>query len=197
MHALIEKLKQEVIEASKNTSFIHHDWFVEYHLSIVENISLELCELYPDADKDIVLALVWIHDYGKIFDKEKEHDVLMFEKGREKLLEIGFKESFVSRVIDLLTIFEKKMELDLSTAPIEVQIVSSADAASHLIGPFFHIYWKENSEMSIEDLMVSNKAKIQKDLERKMVLPEVKKAFEQRYKLVMEQAGDFPHSFLK
>ena len=192
----IQKFKDHVIEAAGNPAFIHHDWFVEYHLNILEKIAVELCDRYPEADKNIVLTLVWIHDYAKILDKENEHAEYMFEKGREKLLEIGFETAFVDKVISYLSIFEKKMDVDLHTAPIEVQIVSSADGASHLIGPFWSIYFKENNGKAVEELMNSNKNKLKKDWERKIVLPEVKEAFLERNKFVNEQSGNFPGKYL-
>lgn len=193
---LLEQFKKHVIEASKNPSFIHHEWFVELHLNFVEKISLELCDIYKDADREIVMVLVWVHDYAKILDKENEHSEEMFEKGRAKLLEFGLSEIFVNKVIEYLTIFEKKMEMDLHEAPIEVKIVSSADAASHLIGPFWSIYFKENNRKTISELMESNRSKLKKDWERKIVLPEIKSAFEGRYKFVLEQSGKFPDTFL-
>ncbi len=196
MEPLIQKLKDHVVEASQNPSFIHHDWFVEYHLNIVEKIALELCDIYPEADKDIVLALVWIHDYAKILDKEHEHDESMFEEGRRKMSELGFEDSFVNKVIDYLAIFEKKLEIDLHNAPVEVKIVSSADGASHLVGPFWSLYFKENSGKSVETLMEDNSNKLKKDWERKIVLPEIKQAFLERYKFVSEQAGNFPEKYL-
>ncbi len=58
------------------------------------------------------------------------------------------------------------------------------------------IYWKEYSSKSISELIQAQKKKLNKDWERKIVLPEVKKAFEQRRKFISEQAGDFPKSFL-
>ncbi len=193
---LLGQFKNHVIDATKNPTFIHHDWFVDLHLNFVERISFELCDIYKDADRDVVMALVWIHDYAKILDKDNEHDEKMFEEGRTKLLEIGLNEGFVDKVITYLAIFEKKMEIDLNEAPIEVKIVSSADAASHLIGPFWSIYFKENNKKSIPELMESNRNKLKKDWERKIVLPEVKVAFKERHKFAWGQSGNFPDKFL-
>jgi hypothetical protein len=193
---LLEQFKAHVTEASSNPTFIHHDWFVELHLNFVEKISFELCDIYKEADRDIVMALVWVHDYGKILNKEKEHDEEMFQKGRDKLLEIGLAADFVNKVIDYLSILEKKMEIDLHEAPIEVRIVSSADAASHLVGPFWSIYFKENGNKTIAELMESNRKKLKKDWERKVVLPEIKTAFKARHDFVWEQSGNFPDRFL-
>ena len=195
MESLIQQFRSHVIEASQNPTFLHHEWFVKYHLEIFERIALELCDRYPEADRSIVHLLVWLHDYAKILDQAHEHDVRMLEKGREKLLLIGFPEEFVTKIIEYLTLFEKKMEIDLGRAPIEVQIASSADAASHLVGPFWSIYYKENNDKSVEELMESNRKKLIKDWERKMVLPEVREAFEARFNFVNEQAGRFPEKF--
>lgn len=194
---LLERFKKHVIEESKNPNFIHSEWFIDFHLKFVEKISFELCDIYTDADRDIVMALVWIHDYAKILNKEMEHDEKMFEIGRAKLIEIGLEKSIVDKLIDYLVIFEKKMEIDLREAPIEIQIVSSADAASHLIGPFWSIYFKENNKKTILELLEENRNKLKKDWDRKVVLPEIKKAFKERHELVWEQSGNFPDKFLK
>lgn len=196
MEKLIQEFKNQIIESCKNPDFLHHEWYVKYHLDLVERISLELCEIYKDADKNIVLTLVWSHDYAKILNREKEHDVSMFEKTKEKLLELGFEIDFINTILEYLDIFEKKMEIDLNQAPIEVKIVSSADAAAHLVGPFWNIYYKEFNNKSIEELMQDNRNKLKKDWERKIVLPEIKKAFEDRNRFVNEQAGNFPNKFL-
>jgi hypothetical protein len=86
--------------------------------------------------------------------------------------------------------------MDLSEAPIEVKIVSTADAVSHMYGPFYQMYCYENPEMSVEELMESNIRKLEKDWDRKMVLPEVKEMLQERYEFLRESFGDIDEPML-
>lgn len=195
MEENILKFKDIVIKNFSREDFKYHDWMVEYHLEIVERIAMELCDIYTDADRDVVRVLAWFHDYGKPFDEENEKAITLSE-GPKVMLECGFTQEFIDKVVKYWKLMEQKNEIDIRTAPIETQIISSADGASHLVGLFYPSYFNEDGE-NFTSTQSSLSAKIQKDWERKIVLPEAREAFEDRYIKAKELLGEFPDKFLK
>ena len=195
MQEKIEAFKAHVREVSAKPEFVHYRWFVKWHLEIVEKLALELLEHYPKADRDLVMVMVWLHDYGKILDYENEYTKTL-SAGPPKLLELGFPPDFTKKAISYIETLDKKLELDLHEAPIEVQIVSSADGCSHMVGPFLHLWWYEHPKKPIEELMADNQHKLLKDWNRKITLPEARTPFEPRFNFLMEQSGKLPEKFL-
>lgn len=190
---LINNLKQAVAEQAAKEDFIHHKWFVKYHLDIVEKIATELCEKYPDADVFKVIALAWLHDYEKIIDFDNEYNTHL-EATKDLMQRLGFEVSFIEQMVTDLNIYNAKK--NLSAASIEIQIVSSSDAASHSVGPFMCLYWYENPNFSIDELMASNIRKIAVDWEKKITLPEIKEAFSSYRDFNLQVAGNLPEKFL-
>ena len=117
--------------------------------------------------------------------------------GSSLLGEIGFPSEFSATLLESVAVLDSAWDIDLSKSRIEVQIVSSADGCSHLVGPFFYFWWWENSDKPFEDLMADNRQKIFKDWHRKIVLPEAKDRFEPRYRILVEQSGMIPESYLR
>lgn len=196
MKSLISQFKSHVTIACDNPNFVHREWFAQFHLEIVEKLALELCDLYPAANRDLVLVMVWLHDYGKILDFVNQYSVTL-TAGRAKLLEIGFAPEFVDQAIKYIEILDKKLEVDLHEAPLEVQIVSSADGCSHMVGPFYDMWWYENANKPWRELMADNTKKALKDWNRKIVLPEARAAFEAHHQFILERSGEIPLKFLK
>ncbi len=195
MQDQIEKFKTITLQNFSRKDFIYHEWLGDYHLKIVERIALELCGIYSGADKDLVQTLVWFHDFGKPLDTENEKSVTLIEAPKT-MKECGFSDDFIEKVIQYWKISEQKNEIDLRTAPIEVQIISSADGASHFVGMFYADYFRDDLKESIASIQERLREKIEKDWNRKIVLPEVKKDFEDRYKKALELVGEFPERFI-
>jgi len=198
----IDTFKAHVREASANPAFNHHVWFVKWHLEIVERIALELSEYYPEADRDLLEVMAWLHDYGKILDYDNpKQKQLTLSEGRKKLLELGFAPDFVERAIANIDLLDQHMTIDIAQTPIEAQIISSADGCSHLTGIFMPVFWNFETDATFKDrtyteLMAGNAKKARKDWERKILLPEARRAFGWRYRAILEQSGDLPEKFL-
>lgn len=187
-------LKSKIKDHCDNSEFIHHKWYFKYHLEIVDKISKELCEIYKDADKEIVDSMVWLHDIGKIVPNTNQEETII-EYVPKLLKELNYDLKHIKKVLEYILLLEKKMEYDLNEAPIEVKIISSADAASHYYGPFYPLWWYENSTKTIEELIQDNRKKDIKDWERKIVLPEVKELVAEKHKFILEMTGDIPERF--
>ncbi len=194
MQENIEKFKNIVIENFLRKDFTYHEWMVEYHLKIVERIAIELCDIYKEADRDLVQALVWFHDFGKPLDEKNERAMTLSE-GPKVMRECGFTEEFINKVVGYWELMEKKNEIDIRTTPIEVQIVSSSDGASHFTGVFYPSYFGDGDDFTTTQKHL--KQKIEKDWNRKIVLPEVQNAFQKYYDRAIEMLGDFPERFIK
>lgn len=190
----IQSLRDRVSQAAALPAFVHQDWYVRFHLKIVETIALELCDVYSEANRQKVHELVWLHDVEKIADVRKKDDTALTAT-RAVMAELGYPTDYIDELsADINTINAKQ---DIGSESIEVQIISSADGAAHLVGPFYGIYWHENPSMSIQDILSSNRVKLAKDWSKKITLPEVRKAFERRYAMQVElNTGEIPTSFL-
>jgi hypothetical protein len=202
MQEKIQAFRDHVTELSANPAFVHHKWFVEWHLVIVERITLELCEFYPQVDRDLMIVLAWLHDYGKILDFDHQYDRSLLDQGRDVLVELGFDKAFADKAADYIEWLDKKMEVDLHEAPIEVQIIASADGCSHFVGPFMYVLWHEATDTTLAgktlaELMESVRNKATKDWERKIVLPEAREVFKTYHQITMIQSGELPKRFLK
>lgn len=191
----INAFKQIVIENCKNENFEYREWFIPDHLMIVEKIAMELCDVYKEADRDVVLALVWFHDFGKPIDEKNEREVTKVQ-GVEAMRQVGLHEEFIENILKLWTRMEMKNEIDISEEDIEVQIVSTADGASHFVGKFHATYFMDDGQETLKNLEERIGSKIKQDWERKIVLPEVKKAFLNRYLRALEITGEYPNKFI-
>ena len=198
MNETQEKLnafKQIVIKNSDNPAFGFREWFIADHMLIVEKIAMELCDIYLNADREVVFALVWFHDFGKPIDEENERAVTK-TKGVETLIELGLSQEFTQKVLDCWTRMEMKNEIDISKEAIEVQIVSTADGASHFVGKFYPTYFEDLKKDGMKKVVEDLKSKMAKDWERKIVIPEAREAFRGRYEKALEIVGQYPERFI-
>jgi len=187
MNELLDSLREHVAAKAANPDFVHHEWFTKWHLEIVETLTRDMLSHYPEADEATLIALGWMHDYGKIIDFDNQYDHKYIEEGRRVMLALGFSESFATNIAESIKLFDKKDHLENES--IEIRIVSSADACSHLVGPWISLYWHENPHKSIEDIMTENARKLGEEWDLKVTIPEAKQAYQRLHDDAMRHAS--------
>lgn len=186
MEDSLQKIREVIAERASSINFVHHTWFVEWHLKVVEHISRQLLVHYPAADENIVIAMAWMHDYGKIINYATQHDTALIDEGRRLLIERGLDAPFAEQVAENIKILDSKTNIE--QANIETQIVSSADGCSHLVGPFISLFWQENPDLSLEQLMQENVRKLTVDWDKKVTLQEARTAYQTMHDIELAKA---------
>lgn len=186
MNELLDNLRAFITQKASNSEFAHHKWFIKWHLDLVETLSKDMMKYYPEADETTLIALSWMHDYGKIIDFANQYDIKYADQGKQVLKDLGFDEIFAEMIGESVKRFDKKENLENET--IEIRIVSSADACSHLVGPWVSLYWYENPDKPFEDIMRENIRKMGGEWELKVTIPEAIKAYQQLHDDVMFHA---------
>ena len=183
----IDDLINKVTENCTREDFEYREWFVSYHLRIVEEVALKLAAAYPEADKDLVRVLAWTHDYSKPLTRDKESEKSsLLPMVRTALSELSFDETYIANVCSRLEEIESKDTRPIEKASIEAQIISSADGAAHLIGPFFYSYFRNDPSESIIVTMQRVMQKANRDWEKKILLPEARELVRVRYEKLKE-----------
>jgi hypothetical protein len=181
----LEALKSNICALAGQPPFIHAVWFAEHHLMIIEQLVNELCDKHPEANRTLCLAMVWVHDWGKILtNKGPDEDAVTLREIAQTLPRFGFQPYEITQLQKIYEEMETLTPHGRDFLP-ETKVISTADAVSHYIGPFFAIYFQEYHHLPLVELIAGNQKKIARDLQ-KILLPEILPFVQPRMQLVAE-----------
>jgi putative nucleotidyltransferase with HDIG domain len=167
---MLEEIKQRVKEECSNPNFKHHKWFWEYHIIPMKNIALELAKDY-DIDSEVIELIAYLHDIAKI--RRKDNHALEGAKIASEWIEEHPQKALV---VECIAKHSKPSNEDSDT----VKLIASADAVSHFLSPFFSIYFWENPDKEIKDIISGNLRKAEKDW-NKILLPKAREMCRKEY----------------
>jgi putative nucleotidyltransferase with HDIG domain len=153
---MLNKIKTLIKEECSNPNFKHHKWFWDYHIIPMKDIALELAEKLQ-VDKELVELIAYLHDIAKIRGLDNHA-----ETGAEIALEILKDHPKKGLIAECIRKHNKPSLEDR----IEVKLIASADAVSHFLTPFFEIYFWENPDKDVKDIISGNLRKMEKDWNR-------------------------------
>lgn len=148
----------------------HKSWYVKDHLDVVQNIVDDLHTKYG-GDKNILDLMVYTHDLAKAMNNETKSHRETIEPVLKKM---GIANDVINTVISNVEMMDRVKKEDVADIPIEVKILSTADALSHYTTGdrgFLNIFSNQTSDADMESIKKSNEQKLAKD-KRKILLPE-------------------------
>jgi putative nucleotidyltransferase with HDIG domain len=182
MNDKIQQIKNKLANEIKSSK--HCDpWLYEEHILVVEKLALELCDLYPKANRDAVILSVWFHDIGRAHGYNEDHDLYGANYANKILIKNNFDKNFIK----LITESCKTHSCDKNGKPnsLEGKILATADAISHYHNGFYLriLYsWSKKNKDNYHKLREKLFEKMKRDLNEKIFFDKIKKQIKPIYK---------------
>jgi HD superfamily phosphodiesterase len=132
MEKILEKI-EELIEKECKSGFAP-EWFFEAHILAVKKYADFLLEKLPEANKDVVLLGVWLHDLQRIRGIEGDHQKIGAEEAEKVMQSLEIDKNISDQVKQIILTHSCSNELPIT---LEGKILASADAMSHYINDFY------------------------------------------------------------
>lgn len=146
------------------------------HVNEVEKWANFLCDQHQQANREIVLLGVWLHDIGHYpLPTEIDH-AIRSEKLAKRFL--AANKYPLTKIKDVLHCVRAHRCKDVMPQTIEAKIVSCADSASHMTDSMYMNIAHDDKELK-QDFRAY--AKIDRDFRDVAAFPEVKKALNPVY----------------
>lgn len=145
------------------------------HTQIVERWANFLLDNHPEADKEITLMGVWLHDIGHYPLDEIDHALRGEERAKRFLNTLNLSPQQKEAIIHCVRAHRCR---DVQPETIEAKIVACADSASHFIDFAYLDALMRNKHL---DRKYSVMEKVERDYRDISLFPEVKVKLEKLY----------------
>jgi len=179
---MIEKIKKLAEER-------YHEKDFKYHILPVVKNSLLLAKKLK-ANVEVVEVAAYLHDIGRVYKKveeetpnENKHHIDGAEESKKILKEFGYDDEFIKKVEHCVLTHRGRAGPDPET--IEAKIVNCADAMAHFdsfLALFIRFLETTNS---FEEAIEKIEAKMKRNWEKKLNLPEAKEIVKEKYEAIM------------
>jgi len=170
---MIEKVKEAVMGVADED-----DW--NFHLSLVVKYAKHLAKI-EKVDLEIVEIAALLHDIGRIKFGSKDHELTGIPEAEKILKKLNYSEEIIEEVKHCIQSHRAGKDYPAKTKIAE--IIRDADAISHFeIIPVLVQIGLGKYDGDIREAVKWVHAKIDRDWNNKMHLPESKKLVEEKYK---------------
>ncbi len=147
---MIEKAKLHFLESFKRKKNPIY-YYLPKHVAEAEKWAKKILQKYPEADKEIVLLSVWLHDIGQATgDNDNDHAVESEIETKRFLAEIGMKPEKVEKVAHCVRAHRCK---DVQPETLEAKLLAAIDSVSHMTDfCYIDMTSEKSKELTLEKL---------------------------------------------
>ncbi len=159
-----------------------------HHVDIVAKWVDKICDMYPEADREVAMIAAWFHDLGHFIGDEEDHAVDSEKEARRFLVQENFPKEKMESVLHAVRSHRNR---DVIPETLEARIVCCADSASHFTSEVY---------LKILPLDITKKnclAKLERDFRDISDFPEIKKELEPLYFAWKDLINSYPEDFIQ
>jgi HD superfamily phosphodiesterase len=158
-------------------------WFYDCHLLAVEKFAQELLEKLPEADKEIVMLGVWLHDLQRVRGIKGDHAKIGASEAEKVLEQFKYSQETIARVEEI--ILAHSCDTRLMPKTREGKILASADAMSHYINDFY-LTIAATGQRDAASFKKWAREKLERDYHKKIFFGFARKMVAKRHKILKE-----------
>lgn len=146
------------------------------HMPEVEKWAKYMLKKYPQADGEVVLLAVWLHDLGHYpLPTEVDHAVRSEQRAKEFLEKENYPKDKIDKVLHCIRSHRCR---DVIPNSFEAKIVACADSASHMTESMYFDMAKEDKQNNCEFRVY---AKMERDYRDLASFPEIQNELRELY----------------
>lgn len=168
---IIEKAKKEFYSLLEKHP--EDPWDLKNHIPEAEKWADWICKRYPEADREVLMLAVWLHDIGHYPVIEgNDHATTSEVIARQFLNEEKYDESRMEKVLHCVRSHRNR---DVKPSTLEAKLFAVVDSASHFTwGPYVEMCYQGRSDWAFP--------KLERDYKDFDAFPELKKELTPLYK---------------
>ena len=180
---LIDKVRKHFLELFQKKHSGYQ--FLDRHVQEVERWALKILEKHPNANKDVVMIGVWLHDVGQLIgDTSVDHAINSETETKQYLQELHIDQNIIDQVAHCVRAHRNR---DIKPETLEAKIVAASDSASHMTDINYIVHLSDGMRDYVD-------GKIERDYRDISVFPELKEEITPLYQAWKALIQAFPAS---
>jgi len=180
----VEKIKELIkLECERPKFAGKRNWFFSTHLLGVEKYAEWLLEKLPEANKEIVMLSVWLHDIQRIRMISGDHQQIGALEAVKILKGFEYEDNIINAISNVI----KTHSCDDNNLPnsVEGKVLATADAMSHFVNDFY-LHIATLGDRTVNEFKQWALEKLDRDYNTKIYFDLAREEIKDRHKVLLK-----------